>query len=63
MTTVRSVRCRELFISSALFLAPLFIYGDGTEPSPAASSEASPYDKQINLVYTVNNFGYTDTCG
>jgi hypothetical protein len=35
------------------------------EPAAGAASEpaAPSYDKQILLVYTVNNLGYTDTCG
>ena len=32
--------------------------------SGAAPQAAAPaYDKQVLLVYTVNNLGYTDTCG
>ncbi len=37
----------------------------GGAPSAAApAAQAAPaYDRQVNLVYTVNNLGYTDTCG
>ena len=28
-----------------------------------AKKDASPYDRQIHLAYTINNFGYVDTCG
>ena len=29
----------------------------------ALAGEAPAFEKQINLVYTVSNFGYTETCG
>jgi hypothetical protein len=31
--------------------------------SGAGSDEAPPYDREVHLVYTVNNYGYTDVCG
>jgi len=47
----------------ALFLAPVGL----PEPAPALADEAreapAAYDKQINFVYTINNFGWTDVCG
>lgn len=29
----------------------------------AGADEAPAFDREIHLVYTVNNFGYTDVCG
>jgi len=26
-------------------------------------TETPSYDRKVNLAYTVNNLGYTDTCG
>ena len=31
-------------------------------PAPGAD-EPPPYDREIHLVYSVNNYGYTDVCG
>lgn len=37
------------------------------DSAPALADEPEKasvtYDRQINLVYTINNLGYTDTCG
>jgi hypothetical protein len=53
-------------------LAVLFVLGTGAcllamregAPGPQArAGEAPAFEKQINLVYTVSNFGYTETCG
>jgi hypothetical protein len=48
------------------------VSAQGQEKAPAAASKTpatetpatdSPAQPQINLAYTVNNMGYTDTCG
>ena len=28
-----------------------------------AADKAPVYDRQVNLIYTINNVGYTSTCG
>ena len=49
------------YLLSAMFLlAPVALETRGQQP-PA--QEAPTFDRQVNLVYTVNNLGYTDTCG
>jgi len=35
----------------------------GTRPSSHASDEAPVLDRQVDLIYTINNVGYTSTCG
>ncbi len=33
-------------------------------PGPRAlAGEGPAFEKQVNLIYTVSNFGYTETCG
>lgn len=32
-------------------------------PEETAQEEPPTYDRKISLVYTVNNLGYSDTCG
>jgi hypothetical protein len=32
------------------------------EKQPAAPAKAKP-DRQVDLIFTVNNLGYLDTCG
>ncbi len=36
---------------------------DGAPGPQALAGEAPAFEKQVNLVYTVSNFGYIDTCG
>ncbi len=43
-----------------LLVAPA-LPGLGVQQPPAG--EAPAYEQQVNLVYTVNNLGYTETCG
>jgi hypothetical protein len=35
----------------------------GLAVSAAAADEPPAYDREIHLVYSVNNYGYTDVCG
>lgn len=44
-----------LSLSADVALRPALAGGD----EPAAPS----FEEQVNLVYTVNNFGYIDVCG
>ena len=44
-------------------LAALSLTADfAIRPALAGGDEPS-FEKQVNLVYTTNNFGYTDVCG
>ena len=56
---------RHIHSKTSLAAAILLV---GTLPGKKAVSEneadaAPSYDRQVTLVYTVNNFGYTETCG
>ena len=42
-------------LAAHLAVRPALAGGDG-DSTPA-------FEKQVNLVYTVNNFGYIDVCG
>ncbi len=53
-------RSLAYFISAVFLLAPVALETMGQQP-PA--QEAPAFDRQVNLVYTVNNLGYNDTCG
>jgi len=40
----------------------LWILAGLAVPAPGAD-EPPRYDREIHLVYSVNNYGYTDVCG
>ena len=51
---------------AVLVAAPLLVLSAGENPPPAASPAppaAGSAVTQVNLAFTVNNMGYTDTCG
>jgi hypothetical protein len=57
---------RPAALLAAGLIAALFLSADVAPPPALAGGDepATPsFDKQVNLVYTVNNFGYTDVCG
>jgi len=53
-------------VLAALWLTLGFLVGPGTGPRTLAEDTAkapSAPEKQINMLYTCNNLGYTSTCG
>ena len=57
-------RNRQVTIGFLLFTgACLFAIREDAPRPLALAGEGPAFEKQVNLVYTVSNFGYTDTCG
>ncbi len=52
---------RTSSVLAAMLLVAPALPGLGVQQPPAG--EAPAYEQQVNLVYTVNNLGYTETCG
>jgi hypothetical protein len=48
------------FAAAVLGLTALTV---AARPEEAAQEESPTYDKKLTLLYTVNNLGYSDTCG
>ena len=46
-----------------LFAAALTCGAFGVLALPMAAQESAPDQKQVTLLYTVNNLGYSETCG
>jgi hypothetical protein len=44
-------------------LAALSLPADVALGPALAGGEEPSFEKQVNLVYTINNFGYIDVCG
>ena len=46
-------------------VAPLCLgLASAASAQDTAAAEAAPaYEKEVYLLYTINNFGYTDVCG
>ena len=46
-------------LTSALLVSSV----PGEKAACRAAEEAPVYDRQVDLIYTINNVGYTSTCG
>ncbi|MEM7234750.1 MAG: hypothetical protein AAF517_21400 [Planctomycetota bacterium] len=54
----------SLFVAAACGAAVLaFGALRQSDVEPAAHAQPSPEEVEIDLLYTINNLGYTDTCG
>ena len=57
-------RYRRLTIGFLLCAGACLVANREDAPSPRAlAGEGPAFEKQVNLIYTVSNFGYIDTCG
>jgi hypothetical protein len=57
----------RLSVLLCVFAAAWVSRGDPTAEEAAGTARSEPpaptFDRQVNLVYTVNNMGFTDVCG
>jgi hypothetical protein len=63
---VRSLVCRRplnLVLAPGLLAAGAVLWLATADAPSLAQDSPAPGEKQVTLLYTVNNAGYTDVCG
>jgi hypothetical protein len=53
----------QVVLAAALLAAAAWVWPLTSPSPPRAQADSAAAEKQVTLLYTVNNSGYTDVCG